>query len=103
VLRIEEERALVYRSARHPINGKPVDPDSAAPGPYVDFSWAFVIDDQGDGVCRLLLRTQAIARPRGIILALPLLDFADVLYVRQILNGVKHRVEGQRLHIAKRG
>ncbi len=99
VVRIEPRRALVLHSRRHPLNGRWPDLTAANPGPYLDFTWVFALNEMADGSTRLLLRTRGLimfGRDRAPFWArvfLPLADFADFVYARQMLRGIKRRVE----------
>jgi hypothetical protein len=90
---IEPERAIVLRSTRHPIKGGAIDPTVPKPGPYLDFTWVFAVEPIAEGESRLFLRARANARPRWLMLGVPLFDVADFVYARQILFGIKRRVE----------
>lgn len=99
VVAIEPERALVLHSRRHPVTGIWPDVSADDPGPYLDFSWTFVLRDMGDGTTRLLMRNRSVVMlgkrpaPAVVKVTLPLLDFFDFLYVRQMLRGIRKRVE----------
>ncbi len=99
VVRIESRRALVLQSRRHPLNGIWPDLTAADPGPYLDFTWVFALNELADGSTRLLLRTRGLVmlgRGRAPFWArvfLPIADFADFVYARQMLRGIKRRVE----------
>ncbi|MEZ4522408.1 MAG: hypothetical protein R3A46_12305 [Thermomicrobiales bacterium] len=96
---IEPNRSLVLHSRRHPTTGIWPDLSAADPGLYLDFSWAFVLDEVDDDTTRLLLRTRAIVMqgrkpaPGWMRLALPIADFGDFIYTRQMLRGIRRRVE----------
>lgn len=102
VVGLEPERALVLHSRRHPTTGIWPDSDAERPGWYLDFSWAFVLRALPDRRSRLLLRTRAAvmrdhaAAPRWTGLLLPLADFADFIYTRQMLRGIRRRAEAHR-------
>ena len=98
VVDVRPHRALVLHSRRHPLTG--VAPDLAAPqpGPYLDFSWTFVLDRDGPDATRLLLRTRGIAHlhPVSHALAWLLWPFIDYAMARWMLLGIKERVERRR-------
>lgn len=58
-----------------------------------------VLRDEGDGTTRLLMRNRSVVMlgrrpaPALVRVTLPLLDFFDFLYVRQMLRGIRRRVE----------
>ncbi len=99
VVAIEPGRALILHSRRHPTSG--IWPDLTAPNPglYLDFSWAFVLKEAVDGTTRLLLRSRSTVMlgrkpaPAWMRVFLPLADFADFIYSRQMLRGIRQRVE----------
>lgn len=95
VIAIEPEQALVLHSIRHPLNGHWPDLSAPDPGPYLDFVWVFALREQRDGMgpTRLLLRARGVMQPRWLAVMLPVADLGDFLYVRQILRGIKRRVE----------
>lgn len=99
VVDLKPERALILHSRRHPATGVWPDLSGDDPGLYLDFSWAFVLRDLGDGTTRLLLRTRAaimdgsMPAPAWMRVMLPLADFADFIYTRQMLRGIRWRVE----------
>ena len=66
VVALEPQRAMVLHSMRHPISGIPPDPSSDRPGPYLDFSWSFVLEPTGVNRTRLLLRTRSNIYPVGM-------------------------------------
>jgi hypothetical protein len=99
VISVDPERALVLHSRRHPTTGVWPDLSAGDPGLFLDFSWAFVLHPLDDGATRLLLRTRAVVmagrRPAQpwMRVFLPLADFADFIYTRQMLRGIRRRVE----------
>jgi hypothetical protein len=61
---------------------------------YGDFSWAFILDEQEEGVTRLIVRTRASYGPRLFrMLTLPLFYPGDFLMARMMLRTIKQRVE----------
>jgi hypothetical protein len=99
VASIDPARALVLHSHRHPRTGVWPDVTADDPGLYLDFSWAFVLRAVDARTTRLLLRTRAVVldgkrpAPRWLQLFLPLADLADFIYTRQMLRGIRRRVE----------
>lgn len=94
VVALEPQRAMVLHSMRHPISGIPPDPSNDRPGPYLDFSWSFVLEPTGVNRTRLLLRTRSNIYPVGTTrIAHILLVPIDVLMSRWMLLGIKHRAE----------
>jgi len=99
VTTLEPVRALVLHSRRHPTTGVWPDLSAADPGLYLDFSWAFVLRAVDRSTSRLLLRTRAVVMdgkrpaPGWLRIFLPLADLADFIYTRQMLRGIRRRVE----------
>lgn len=99
VAQIEPGRALVLHSRRHPVTGVWPDLTSGDPGLYLDFSWAFVLQPLDDHTTRLMLRTRAIVvdgkrlASGWLKIFLPMADLADFIYTRQMLRGIRRRVE----------
>jgi len=103
---VEQDRAVVYHSIRHPYRGHPL-PDTEADtlaamdqrliggGTYLEFSWAFVLHEIGAGETRLIIRTRADYAPPLIgWLAVPL-GLVDLFHVHTMLGGIRRRVEAQ--------
>jgi hypothetical protein len=62
--------------------------------PYGEFSWVFYLYNYGPNQTRLILRTRARYGPLLIrIISWPLLMLGEYLFPRQILLGIKKRVE----------
>lgn len=99
VIKLQPASALVLHSRRHPRTGIWPDLTSENPGLYLEFSWAFVLREVDPGRTRLLLRSRAIVMsgrrpaPPWMRVFLPIADFADFLYTRQMLRGIRRRVE----------
>ena len=106
VISVQPNKALVLHSRRHPRTG--VWPDLLAedPGLHLDFSWAFVLNEIDERQTRLLIRSRGIVMsgklpaPRWIRFLEPVADFADFLYTRQMLRGIKRRAERSRVTLA---
>jgi hypothetical protein len=108
VLRVDPQRAMVYRSIRHPRRGSPIDiTDPASPqraeqqlreaGSYVDFTWALVLNELPSQRTRLLVRTRANYSPRAFrFLTLPL-GLVDATYGVAQLRAIAQRAEGTEL------
>jgi hypothetical protein len=104
VLRVDQGRAVVYRSIRHPRRGSPIDvTDPTSPqraeqrlreaGTYVDFTWALALKNLPGQRTRLLVRTRANYSPRAFkFLTLPLGLF-DATYGVAQLRAIARRAE----------
>ena len=98
VLRVDPAHALVLHSQRHPTTGRPPDPTKSNPGPYLDFTWAFVLEPAVEGT-RLLLRTRSNSQPAWMrVIARFALRPADIVMGRWMLKGIRRRVEAGSLH-----
>lgn len=92
---IHEGRTLVLHSLRHPITGIPPNLAAVEPGPYLDFSWVFHLEQRGPDQSRLLLRTRGIAYTgKSAMLAGWLLwPTIDYVMARWMLLGIRSRAE----------
>jgi hypothetical protein len=99
VVELDPYRVMVLHSMRHPISGIPPDLSNDRPGPYLDFSWSFVLEMAGVNRTRLLMRTRSNVYPVGMTrIAHILLVPIDVLMSRWMLLGVKRRAETVLIH-----
>ena len=63
-------------------------------GLHGEFSWVFLLDEVGEEVTRLIVRTRASYGPRLYrMLTLPMLYPGDFLMARMMLQAIKQRVE----------
>ena len=91
VVRLDDERALVFRATIHPITGKPADP--AGPAPYMDFTWAFVLEPCARGT-RLLVRVRYDHSPSAwVTAAVEAYELVDAVFTRKMLAGIRARAE----------
>jgi hypothetical protein len=85
VAALKPGHALVLRSTRHLL--KPIR--------EIDFTWAFVLEPDGAGTTRLLIRARVRGAPGCALRALePLLGVGDYLNASTMLRGIKRRSEG---------
>jgi hypothetical protein len=88
VVELEPDRHLVLHSTRH-----------LPPGwerrfrAWIDWSWAFVLDEVDSGRTRLVIRSRATTGPWWVSLLHALLVPADFVMGRQMLRGVRRRAE----------
>lgn len=89
VAELEENRQLVLHSTRH------LPPSWRRDhGAWIDWSWAFVWRDLGDGRTRFVFRSRLRAGPWWVAAAFwALIIPADVVMARQMLRGVAVRAE----------
>jgi len=94
VAALQPGRALVLRALMSPFTAEILDPDNLR-GPWMDWTWAFLITPRGEGSCRLTSRVRAAYAP--YILLWPMMAFVlePVSFVmdRKLLLTVKQRVE----------
>jgi hypothetical protein len=95
VAAMEPERVLALFSTTHLRFMAPASlRNNPRVGLYGEFSWVFVLDEVGEGVTRLIVRTRASYGPRLFrMLTLPLLLPADFLMARMMLQGIRQRAE----------
>jgi len=107
VMEVQEHRAIVYHSIRHPYRGQPIDPTDAAAlqrredeliagGVYLDFSWTFVLVPIDAQRTRLLIRARSDAHPKWIRVAEPLFGIIDLFHVTTMFRGIRRRAVPQR-------
>lgn len=89
VAHLEENRDLILHSEDHlPPAWK------QRHGAWIDWTWAFVLDDLGNGQTRFIVRSRLRAGPWWVAAAYLLAVIpADFVMSRQMLHGVKTRVE----------
>ena len=104
VLAVEPQRAIVYRSVRHPWRPYPFDPSDPAAvdrveaqliagGVYLDCTWTFVLQPVGAERTRLLIRTRGNYAPWLLGLVMPALGLYDATYGVAQLRAIAHRAE----------
>jgi hypothetical protein len=104
VLAVEPQRAIVYRSVRHPWLPHPFDPSDPAAvgrveeqliagGVYVDCTWTFVLRAVGAETTRLLVRTRGNYAPWLLGLVLPVWGLFDASYGVAQLRAIGRRAE----------
>jgi len=89
VAELERDRHLVLHSANHLPPGWKL-----RFGAWIDWTWAFVLDDLGEGRTRFIFRSRLRAGPLWIaaVYVLAIIP-ADFVMSRQMLRGVKMRTE----------
>ena len=88
VARLAPNRDLVLRSREH------LPPQWKRYGAWVDWTWAFILDDLGDGKTRFIIRSRGRAGPWWVAAAYLLAVIpADFVMSRQMLRGVMARAE----------
>ncbi len=91
---VDPPRSLLLHSRRHPVTGVAPDPAGPRPGPYVDFSWSFVLEPIAPDATRLLLRARSNASPAWLnLFARAVLTRIDIVMGRWMLRGIRRRAE----------
>jgi hypothetical protein len=104
VLALEPQRAIVYRSVRHPWRPHPFDPSDPgavgrveqaliAGGVYLDCTWTFALQPVGAKGTRLLIRTRGNYAPRLLGLVMPALGLFDATYGMAQLRAIARRAQ----------
>ncbi|HEY3374042.1 MAG TPA: hypothetical protein VGK02_03150 [Candidatus Aquicultor sp.] len=96
VERMEPGRLLVlHANPFNPLNGRPVSPNNGDNEPYIDWTWAFILDKAGESATRLIVRV------RGDYNTSPYLDPTiralieppHFVMERKMMLGIKNRAE----------
>ena len=89
VTRLEPDRHLVLRSTTHLPPGWAERFDA-----WLDWTWAFVLDQRSDGRTRFIVRSRVRAGPAWVAALYVLLVVpADFVMARQMLRGLRFRAE----------
>ena len=71
-----------------------VEREVVAGGTYIDFTWAFLLGDEGNGATRLIIRTRANAAPGWAVALLRTpLGLVDWFVVTTMFRNIKRRAE----------
>jgi hypothetical protein len=92
---LEPERALVLHTVMNPFSAEIVDRTRQPGTPFIDWTWAFILEPAGPAVTRLLIRVRADFRPRllGRLLSWLAIEPVHFLMERKMLLGIKERAE----------
>jgi hypothetical protein len=97
VTRLEPSRTLVLHTVMNPFTAQPVDVDAPSPGSYINWTWAFLLNELSDRTTRLVIRVRAGYQPRCLApLVYTVLEPAHFVMERKMLLGIKARVEKTR-------
>jgi hypothetical protein len=99
VTAVEPRYSVVLHSCRNPFTGLEVDRE-AGPRPFIDMSWAFVVEPVGRGTTRLLARTRVAIEPAWAALPMRFLGLGDTVMQRTMLEGIEARAV--RMKVARR-
>ena len=95
VAALEPQRELALYSTTHLLFFAPASArNNPKVGLYGEFSWVFLLEEGGEGVTRLIVRTRASYGPHLYrMITLPMLYPGDFLMARMMLQAIKQRVE----------
>jgi hypothetical protein len=94
VATLEPNRVLVLHNTMNPFNAQTVDLDDLEPGPYMDWTWAFILEELDKRTTRLVVRVRGSYEPRWLaLLFYTLLEPAHFLMERKMMLGIKERAE----------
>ena len=82
---VEPGRALVIRGA--------VEMGEGAPPPPYDFTWSFVLRDDGDGTSRLVVRERYRYTARWAPLLVEPVELVSFVMTQKMLRGIRERAE----------
>ncbi len=92
---VEPNRALVLHIIMSPFTAQVVDRDAPATSAFMDWTWAFVLDEIAPQTTRLIVRVRADYQPDRLwLLALTLLEPIHFVMECGMLQGLKRRAEG---------
>jgi hypothetical protein len=91
----EPQRALVLHVVMNPFTARQVHPEVENPGPYMNWSWAFILETSDSGNTRLLIRVRSNYRPTWLIAPLQyaLIEPVHFLMEQKMLRGIKQRAQ----------
>ena len=94
VERLEANRHLVLHTVMSPFTAEIVDAADPATPTYLDWTWAFVLDEIAAQTTRLVVRVRANYKPDALrVGVLALLEPVHFLMERGMLQGLKRRAE----------
>ncbi len=94
VERLEANRLLVLHTVMSPFTGEIVDAADPATPAFLDWTWAFVLDESTALTTRLSVRVRANYKPDALrVGVLALLEPVHFLMERGMLQGLKRRAE----------
>ncbi len=95
VEKLEANRLLVLHTVMSPFTARIVDAADPATPAYMDWTWAFVLDEIAAQMTRLVVRVRANYKPDALrVVVLALLEPVHFLMERGMLHGLKRRAEG---------
>ena len=104
VARLEPNRALVLHNTMNPFNAQTVDLDDPAPGPFMDWTWTFTLQEFDEDATRLVVRVRGSYEPWWLApLFYALLEPVHFLMERKMMLGIKERAERGKPEIEIKG
>ena len=94
VERLEPNRVLVLHTVMSPFTAEVVDAADPATPAYMDWTWAFVLDESAEQTTLLVVRVRMNYKPESLRVAtVALLEPIHFLMERGMLQGLKRRAE----------
>jgi hypothetical protein len=94
VARLEPNQLLVLHNTMNPFNAQTVDLGEPEPGPYLNWTWAFILRELDKRTTRLVVRVRGSYQPRWLApLFYALLEPVHFLMERKMMLGIKERAE----------
>lgn len=91
---VEPNRALVLHIAMSPFTAQVVNRDDPATRAFMDWTWAFVLQEISPQTTRLIVRVRADDEPDALALLVPtLLEPIHFVMERGMLHGIQQRSE----------
>jgi hypothetical protein len=91
---MEPNRAMVLHAVMDPTSGVALDPDAPRPSAYIDWTWAFVLEEVAPQITRLIIRVRADHRPVAFKYIAPIvLEPVHFIMESGMLQGIKRRAE----------
>ncbi len=92
------ERALVLHIIMNPFTAQVVDRDRQPDSPYMDWSWAFLLEPVNPTTTRFLIRVRADFQPQpmGRILSWLLIEPVHFIMESKMMRGIQIRAEANR-------
>jgi hypothetical protein len=91
---LEPNRALVLHTTMSLRTAEVVDVEDPATTEYIDWTWAFVLDEITPGTTRLIVRVRGSYKPASVRFMVPVaLEPIHFLMERGMLQGIRSRAE----------
>ena len=91
---LEPNRLLVLHTVMSPFTAEIVDSKAYTSGAFMDWTWAFLLEESAELTTRLIARVRANFQPGTLRFASPIfLEPIHFLMERKMLQGIKRRAE----------